>query len=187
MASRQQGCGPLHCLQVEFARRRDDEGRPKRVDHRGAAEPVAVDLEGGALAGVKGLVHRVGVQYADRSRQITVAALDERPARFRGRRACGHRQVGHLAAGVDAGVRAAGPVDGHASAEDSGQGFFDNLLDGERVVLALPAGVVCADIGDSQAELHRASAPEPDTLNTAAPARRRSIMNSSTGGSQTAT
>ena len=106
---------------------------------------------------------------------MTVGAVDQGTARLLERRLCRYSQVSRLAAGVDAGIRAAGAVHPHASAEDPGQGFLDDLLDAERIVLALPAGVVRADIGDPQAVLHgRPARIRPSTTKT------------TSGGSQTA-
>ena len=130
-----------------------------------------------ALDVVPGVVAVVAAAASPANLAVTVAVAAAAPAssaRLAGRQVAGRKnEVRRLARGVDAGVRAAGAVDGDALARDRRHGFLDDLLDRQRVVLPLPAGVVRAVVGDEQAVLHGVEG-------------RRSISRRIAGGSQTA-
>src|SRR5436853_250747 len=80
-------------------------------------------------------------------REMAVGAVDE-PAR---REVPRQLEGGHLGAGVDPGVRAAGAEDPDGLLEQALQGLFDHLLDGDGVLLPLPAGVGGAAVGEGEA------------------------------------
>jgi hypothetical protein len=64
----------------------------------------------------------------------------------------------HLAARVDAGVRAAGHRERNAFAERGRERVLEHALDGAQPVLARPAGEVATVVGDQEAGRHRDAA-----------------------------
>ncbi len=65
--------------------------------------------------------------------------------------------VGALGEGVDAGVRAAGAVDGDAAAAEGGECGFEVILDGAAAGLALPAAKGGAVVCDDEAQAHQSA------------------------------
>ena len=67
----------------------------------------------------------------------------------------GEPQMSRLTAGVDSGVGPAGTVDRDRHVEQIAEGFFHHLLNGQGVVLPLPASIGSAAIGEGQSIIHR--------------------------------
>ena len=98
------------------------------------------------LAGVEPRRHGGGGEHPRVLREKTVGAVDE-PAR---RKVPRQLQMGRLGAGVHPGVRAARSHDPYRMAQQPLQRLLHHLLDGDGVLLPLPAGVGGAAVGEGE-------------------------------------
>ncbi len=85
-------------------------------------------------------------------RQVRRQAVADRKGYAAGRDGTRGSNGGHLPAGVDAGVRAAGAGGTERVPENAPQGVLKFLLNGAQSRLALPAVEICAVVGENEPE-----------------------------------
>ena len=130
----------------------------QRRDHRAIPNRVAIDFPARRKPGVKILGRAPGLHHADLSGEVGVERAQ--PA-IRLEAAIGHVRVGALAGGMHARIGAAGPVNGHAAGAERGESFFEVVLDGVAIRLALPSREARAVVGDREAQPHGCESSQP--------------------------
>ena len=124
----------------------EDVAAVERARLRGVDDPVAVDLRAGRSPGVE--IRRrllegedpdvLGQDGVERPQEDSVGQLE------------GAAKAGHLAQGVDAGVRPARAVDDGPLLGDLPDRLLEDALDGPAVGLALPAAEIRAVVAEDE-------------------------------------
>ena len=117
----------------------------------GGVNLIAVALAHGGEAGVEIVRHGAAFAHADVAGQHGIEGVG---VLVRGD-AAGGIEVGALAEGVDARVRAAGAKEHRPCPHQPGHGLLHHLLHGEGVLLPLPAGVGRAVVFEGEQYAHQ--------------------------------
>ena len=153
MPADKQRRGGAHGLQIERARDEPGALAKQRIHRRVVPDEIAILLAGRVEPGVKFFRGAGGRQHAHVLRQPGIDGqrqFADRHFEFRAR----HFKMRQHAERVNAGIRAAGTVNGRPAGKQLRQRRLDLLLDAGARLLRLPACVSRAVVGNDQFEFH---------------------------------